>query len=113
MAEFLKRHAKGGPTFAPVGPADYCRWMQAHPAICEFLTLASWEGGDARETGTLLLCFGDGQFKCWLNDRDGGRTAWLSGPTVSELLTSAEERLAADTLDWRAAPSNSGRKKVK
>ena len=113
MAEFLKKHAKGGGPVPGSGPSESCRWMSQHPALCEFLTLSSWEGGEIRETGTLLVCWGDGQFKAWINDRDSGRTAWLSGSTISELLDLVEERLRGDTLEWRAAGGSNGKKKLK
>ena len=113
MAEFLKRHCPQSNAAASVGPTERCRWLQDHPALCEFLSLSFWEDGESRIPGTLLLCFGEGRWKCWINDRDSGRTAWLSGGTMTDLLDGLEARLQADNLDWRVAPGSNGKKKLK
>lgn len=71
------------------------------PALVEYLTLATWPDGTARETATLLLLSEDGLWKACLNDRGNERSGWLSGSTLGGLLGSLEAHLAEDRMEWR------------
>lgn len=90
-----------------------CDVIDLFPSLYAFLADTTWDDGAARRTGSLLLCTEDGMWKCWLNDRAFARTCWLSGETLTEVLTSADRGLERDSLTWRAdrkgAPG-SGRK---
>jgi hypothetical protein len=80
-----------------------CRLAEGYPTLLEFLTLARWPDGADRQRGTILMLWEEGNFKCWLNDRDGDRTAWASGATLTDLLASVDASLEADSVPWRAA----------
>lgn len=60
--------------------------------------------------GTLLVSWSEGRFRGWLNDKDATRSAWVSKPTLSDLLASMEEGLAADDLEWRRDKPGGGRR---
>lgn len=87
----------GGGGRPPVG----CRLTEGYPTIFEFLTRDKWDDGKARQRGTLLISWSEGRFRCWLNDKDAARSAWVSQETLSDLLSTAEEGLAGDSLEWR------------
>lgn len=72
------------------------------PLIVEYLAADRWDDGTPRERSTLLM-FVDGlRWKVCLNDRALGRVAFVSGVDPEEVLSSLEEALAKDSLDWRA-----------
>jgi len=104
MAEFIRRNLSKKRTPGEVVQVMSCPLIERYPAISEFLTLDFWDDKSSRETGTLLLCFGEGRWKAWLNDRDGYLTAWLSGETLTALLDAVEKGFLNGDIDWRAAP---------
>lgn len=73
------------------------------PAIFEFLTSDKWDDGKTRQRGTVTVFFEDGRWKAWVNDKDGGRSACVSGKTLDDCITKAEIGLVEDSLDWRRA----------
>ncbi len=71
-------------------------------ALVEFLTAVKWDDGSVRKSGTVLIVFEDGLWKAWLHDRDGKRSAWVSGRTPVDLASAIEEGFQTDSLGWRA-----------
>lgn len=104
MAEFIRRNLPKRKAPGEVVQITACALMEKYPALTEFLTLDVWDEKSVRETGTLLLCFGEGRWRAWLNDRDGGLTAWLSADTLTELLDVTERGLCDACIEWRTAP---------
>lgn len=103
MAEFLKRNV-GTKAPGDQKPAlEFCALMKQYPALVEFLTLDVWDAQNVRETGTVLACFNGDRWTMWLNDRDSGRSAWISGDTLTDLLDSAEDGLRSSSIEWRGA----------
>jgi len=96
-----------GPAYVP--PANGM-WSK-YPTLLEFLTLGKWPDGASRERGSMLLCWEDGWFKCWLNDKDGGRSAWLSGESPDALLRHVEAQLSEDRVQWRRSGFGGQKKK--
>lgn len=80
------------------------------PAIAEYLTLTKWESGKPRKTTTLTLFVEDGAFKVCVNDRDGGRVAFVTGNALGEVWDALEGGLATASLDWRRAAGDRARK---
>jgi hypothetical protein len=99
----LKRSAPGSVSRCKEVAAEDCKLPASVPAICEFLMLEEWEDGKARKTGSITLFGEEGQLKAWVNDKDGGRTACVSGATLRALLAAIEKQLPTDGLDWRKA----------
>jgi len=83
--------------FAAADP-DVAKWA---PTLVEWLTLLAWEGGDKRKTGTVMLLAENGVWKAWVHDRDGGRSAWVSGGSLLDLVDAVERGIADDSLTWR------------
>lgn len=83
---------------APTG--DICA-VCVLPALTEFLSLLRWDDGAAREPGTIRLSCSNGMLQVWLNDKDGSRSAWLSGPDIGTLLLAAEHGLGDNELVWK------------
>jgi hypothetical protein len=73
------------------------------PALVEYLLSDKWDDGKVRVTSTLLLFVDQGEWKACLNDRDGGRVAFVTAGTVAGLLGALEEQLQAGSAEWRAS----------
>lgn len=101
MSEFLRRGPSGRQSPASE-PAEDCALSLRFVALTEFLTVSEWEPGTARETGTLLVCTGDGRWRAWLNDRDNQMAAWASSATLEGLLNALEQGLRVGGLEWRS-----------
>jgi hypothetical protein len=84
-------------------PVEMCKLASGYPTLVEFLSVSKWPDGAERQRGTVLLLWEEGNYKCWLNDRDGDRTAWLTGATLTDLLAAVDTALEADSVPWRAA----------
>lgn len=76
-----------------------------YPTLAAWMTQEQWEDRTPRRTTTLLFFVERGQLKCCLHDRDAGRSAFLTGDTVEELLGEVERSLAADVVEWRVKRS--------
>lgn len=79
------------------------KWGREFPGLWEFLTAGKYDDGSARLPGTVLLCSGEGRVRLWLNNRDEGLTAWLSGETVEEVVKAADMALTTGNVEWRRA----------
>jgi hypothetical protein len=88
---------------APRGIASWPEELQAYPATYEFLTVDSWPDGGKRTRGTVTLFNEEGRWKCWINDKDQGRSACVTAASLPELLAAVEYGLVEDSLDWRRA----------
>ena len=71
------------------------------PALVEFLTVAKWDDGVARQVGTVMLLVDGVVWKAWVHDRDGRRSCFVSARTPLELLSAVEDVLANGGGDWR------------
>lgn len=69
--------------------------------IWEFLVSVRYGDGAPRQLPTLMFFVHDGRFTAALNDRDNGRTAFVSGDTLESVLEALERGLSEDTLGWR------------
>jgi hypothetical protein len=80
------------------------------PSLIEFLTEPQYEDGSPRELPTLTLFAESGCLKAALNDRDGGRVAFVTAVSLEALFEALEEGLVFGNLDWRQSRSGRGRK---
>lgn len=105
----LKRSARTAEALEPdsVGSEVECRI--ALPCLHEFLTLSKWDDGCPRKLGTVSIFWEDGSWKCWLNDKDGSRSACVSASSLAALLSKVDEKLHVDQLEWRKARPEVGR----
>lgn len=75
--------------------------MENYPALFAYLTDDQYDDGSRRQRASLLI-MADGQvWKGWLNDKDTGRSLWLAGETIEQLLDSMETHLTDGTATWR------------
>lgn len=86
--------------------ATLTKWIDAefekdYPWLFAFLTSESWEDKSHRVTGTLLIFTQEGYLKACVNDRDLGRSAFVTAPSVTLLFDLIEDGLAEEHLDWR------------
>lgn len=88
-----------------------CALSKRYPTLIAFVTQQKWEDGTARSLGTLSVSAGDGSWKLCLNDRDSGEFAFVSGKSLTELLTTAEKLLDEMRLDWRRSSYTHEKKK--
>jgi len=79
------------------------------PLLHLFLTDDKWDDGAPRVAGTILLFAEGGRYKACLNDRDGGRSVFVSGDSVEAILDALEAGLADDNLEWRAKAPSGGK----
>jgi hypothetical protein len=80
------------------------------PLLNEFLTDPMWDDGTPRALPTFLLFRDSGSWKACLSDRAMDRVAFITGTTVDEVFAAAEKGLSKDSLDWRPAKHDRGRK---
>jgi hypothetical protein len=109
----LQRRVSGGNGGDGGGTADLSgKSLAALPNVAEFLTLARWPGGEERELGTLMLVFGDGVWKAWLNDKDAGLSAWVSAESLCALWKRVEAILGGEGHEWRKTkPVGAGKRR--
>lgn len=96
----LQRRSGGG-AGAKSGEAsdpDVSKWA---PTVVEFLTRETWEDGQPRRTGTVMVLCEDGVFKAWVHDRDGACSCWLSAGSLLDLVDALESVLANGDGNWR------------
>lgn len=111
MARFAKR-VDVRQLQSPDGRAAGDRvFEQKYPALAEYLCLARHDDGKGRKTATLNIFCEDGLWKCFVNDRDNGRSAAFSDQSLYGLLDVVEASLKDDTASWRALPEWSKKKK--
>lgn len=111
MADFIKaRPAASAPQPLPQDAAA-SRFAQDYPALYEYLTVTAWADGSQRATASLTLFQDEGRLKVCLHDRDVGRVAFVAAWTVEDLLRALEEGLLADSIDWRPARGEGGKRR--
>jgi hypothetical protein len=91
--------------------AKSSKFAEQHPLLFEHLAAIRYEDGSARKTSSLMVLIEDGCTKVCLNDRQEGRSCWLSGASLEQALFVLEERLADNTIEWRKSNWAPGGKK--
>lgn len=110
VSEWIER-SKRGPTGQSVNVTPEERaWVASHPALHEYMSLPRWADGSVRETATLIIFVDDLVYKACLNDRATGKVGFVTAATPLTLFELLEERLQTDSMDWRAAKVNKGRR---
>lgn len=84
-------------------PADAAGHLKKlAPQLWEFLTHATYDDGEARQTGTFMVLVDDGVLKGWVNDKDCGKACWVSADSWENLLRAAQKALEDPGTAWRA-----------
>jgi hypothetical protein len=82
-------------------PKQDCELSVLFPTVLEFLSLSSWEDGEPRLPGTITLMVDGSMVKAACNDRDAELSCFVSGRSLTDLLTVLEAGLLTGSLDWR------------
>lgn len=77
------------------------KWVSSHPATWEYLTLETHDDGESRELSMMLVLVEDGRFKVALQDREEGRSLWVTADTLDGALEALETALQDGRGDWR------------
>lgn len=77
-------------------------FAETYPVLCQWLTLVGLRGTQ-RKSGTLLLFAEEGKWKGCINDRDGGRYAFVSAESVAGLLEGLDRSLKLGNIEWRVS----------
>lgn len=102
IMSFLRRVAEKDQAMVGTPTKEGEAWVKNHAALWEYLSATEYDDGTERKTSTVTLFVEDGAVKVCLNDRDGSRVMWVSGPSVVDVLKALEALLRAGEGDWRA-----------
>lgn len=83
------------------------------PLLTGWLTETSWEDGEARTPGSLILFAQDGRWKAMLSDKDNDYIAFVSANDFLGVITALEKGLEKGDLDWREPRGNAAKPKKK
>lgn len=97
---FLKKVDKSQPNQALLAGKVDEEFKKKFPALWEFLTVARYEDGQARETSTISISVADDGYKVCLRDRDNGRCLWVTGMTFFDTLKTLEATLKSEDAPW-------------
>jgi hypothetical protein len=98
---FLKKAAEKDAKSAGTISKDGEQFAKKYPALLEYLTTDKWPEGGERVVSTLMMFCEDGTFKACLNDRDAGKSLWVSGASVPDALEALESILRHGGGEWR------------
>lgn len=88
-----------------------CEMMRRCPHLHTFLVDTTWDDGEPRETGTVLIFCDGGRVKACLNDRALDRSVFVTGTTLWGLLDALEEGLEHNALEWRSKGGSGGKRR--
>jgi hypothetical protein len=77
--------------------------LTVYPVLHAWMTDARWDDGKSRETTTVIVCVDQGTLKACVNDRDSGKSAWLSSDSLEGLFLAIECHLRDGSMPWRDA----------
>lgn len=83
-------------------------FLKQAPALLEFLCVVSYEDGTPRVPGSATIFVEGGVLKLVLSDKDAGAVAFITAPTLAELLMRASKGLEKGDLDWRVSRPSPG-----
>lgn len=108
--KFIKQSlAKAANEDVPMACGDHV-FAKKCPALFEFVTCGKQEDGSDRKTSTITICYFDGAFKAFLNDRDSGMSTCVTAPTITALWDALESRITSSEPGWRAIPQGGQRR---
>jgi len=86
------------------------KMIKKYPLLIEYLTCTLYDDQTPRKESSLTIFFEGGCMKASLNDRDAGRSLYVTAATLDGLLLSIEEHLSRDIPGWREWPAKAGKK---
>jgi len=101
---FIERSLAKAKSVGPLAGCADTTLAKNQPALFEFLTCTKKHNGDERKVSTVTFYFEAGQFKCFLNDKDSGKSMCVVGPTLAALWIALEASITSDDPHWRDLP---------
>jgi hypothetical protein len=99
--KFIKQSlAKASTDEIPMACGDHV-FAKKCPALFEFVTCTKHEDGTDRKTSTITICYFDGAFKAFLNDRDSSMSTCVTASTLATLWDALESRITSAEPGWR------------
>jgi hypothetical protein len=71
------------------------------PTVWAMLTDDLWDDGTPRVRATMLVIADGAVVKLWLNDKENGRSCWVSGESLEHALNALEDALYGGSAAWR------------
>ncbi len=94
------------------GYAAFCSDLKATWGdLHDWLTMQCDDRGVKRSTSSMTVFVDEGLFKVVLNDKDTGRSLWVSNKTLWGALDALEAHLVAGTGEWRRNRKEGGRQR--
>lgn len=87
-----------GPQDSPFTDPEFAA---SYPFLHSHLSDTRYSDDSARVTSTLLVFVDSGCLRLCINDRDNGRSCFVSRSTFEEALAALEKGLREGSLDWR------------
>jgi hypothetical protein len=110
VGKFVRRAVERVATARQQASTEGKLWESVHPAIQEYLTEANHDDGSPRETSMLCIFVEDGFVKLSLQDREEGRSMWVSAPSLPEALNALERNLQDGVGEWRLSSRGASQK---
>lgn len=82
-----------------------------YPNLVDFLREEKWDDGTSRRRGNVMFVIEGTLMKAWIHDKDGSRSAWVSGASFKDVLVAVEYALREGSLDWRPDKREGGGRK--
>lgn len=111
MSKYVSGKGSSGASSVYVPEESERPLAEHYEALVEYLTLSANAEGVARERATLMVVWEEGMWKLGLNDRECGRSCWMSGRTLFEVVESLEVALRSCNVSWRSSGSGGSGKK--
>jgi hypothetical protein len=104
----IERAAGGSSNQIGPNPED----AEHYPALWEHLSATRWPDGSPRETSSIVIVGGSGEWKGCVSDKANARVCWKACATVEGLLLALSLACEVEEpRDWRAASDYSSKKK--
>jgi len=101
MAQFVRKVVENDSKRRATLDSQGQEWAANHPAIWEYLTLEQHDDGSVRQRSMLMVLVEDGVCKVCVQDRDQGKSLWVSSSSITGALAALESHLQGGTGDWR------------
>lgn len=103
------RMALKKPVIAVTGVSDLTgipdqEFLRDFPSLAEAIFCRVNPDKTKRETHSLLLCEGDGAWKCLIRDNQEQAQCWITASVLTELLLRANACIETALGDWRPTP---------
>jgi hypothetical protein len=86
-------------------------FKSTYPNLHSFMSDTCYAEGAVRLTGSMSLFVMTGALKCCVTDKDRNVIAFVTAPTLDELLQLVDDGICNDSLEWKAGSKAYGANK--